>query len=141
MSEGQALVLVVVVGAASWVAIMFAIARIGGWSDLARVYRASGRFHGTRWRCEFFAMRYYCGYGFVTVGASAQGLSLSLPALGGLQGHPPLFVPWADVSLAEPEHMRAFYSTELRFRRVPDVRVRISSALRARLESVHSELR
>ena len=140
MSEGQLLIQILLIFAVFWIALMFFSARVGGWKDLARVYRASRPFEGTRWLFQFIAMRYYWGYGLVTIGASSEGLSLSVLAAGEVQGHPPLFIPWAEVAVDEPEHMKRFYQAELRFRQAPDVRVRINRSLLAKLRSVHPEL-
>ncbi len=141
MSEGQALIVVLMALAVIWVAIMWASSRIAGWSDLARVYRAAGPFDGTRWLWQFIALRYYWGYGLVTVGANSRGLYLALLAAGEWQGHRPLFIPWSEVSVREPGRMKAFYQAELRFRRAPDVPIRIKSSLAARLDSVNPEFR
>ena len=124
-----------------WVAIMWATARIAGWSDLARVYGETRPFGGCRWRWQFIALRYYWGYGLVTVGASSHGLYLSVLAMGEWQGHDPLFIPWAEVTVKRPERMRLFYQAELRCRRVPGVPIRIKRSLLDKLRTVHPELR
>ncbi len=140
MSEGQALIAVLLAMAVIWVVIMWASSRIAGWSKLARFYNAAQPFDGTRWLWQFIALRHYWGYGLVTVGASAQGIYLSLLALGGVQGHRPLFIPWAEVSVTGPDRMTSFYQAELRFQQVPDVPVRIKRSLFDKLRAVNPEL-
>ena len=140
MSELQALALVMAILVVTWVAIMWASSRIAGWSDLARAYPVTRPFGGNRWRWQFIALRYYWGYGLVTVGASSEGLYLSVLAFGEPQGHDPILIPWTEVTVGRPERMTAFYQAELRSRRVPGVPIRIKRSLLDKLRSVNPEL-
>ncbi len=140
MSEAQALVLVVAALVVIWVAIMWASARIAGWSDLARAYPATRPFGGGLWRWQFIGLRYYWGYGLVTVGASSEGLYLSLLAFGEPQGHHPILIPWTEVTIGRPDRMAAFYQAELRCRRVPGVPIRIKRSLLDKLRRVNPDL-
>src|SRR5262249_25216809 len=75
----------------------WACAQLGGWSALAAHYRTRAPFAGKRWRMQSITMHGWVGYnGGVTVGANADGLYLAMPML---VGHPPLFIPWTDLSL------------------------------------------
>ncbi len=98
-------------------------------------------FKGRLWRGQFVAMRHYWGYGLITVGASSEGLHLSVFVLGRLQFHPALFIPWRDVTVREPHHLKVFYEAELRFHREPEVPVRIHASLLTKLSSINPELR
>ncbi len=137
MSEGLVLLVVFLAMAAIWVGIMWAGSRIAGWSKLARFYTADQPMDGRRWPWQFIALRHYWGYGLVTVGANGQGIYLSLLALGGVQGHRPLFFPWTEVSVTVPDRMTFFYQAELRFSQVPDVPVRIRRSLFDKLCAVN----
>ncbi len=140
MSEGQVLLVVFLAMAVMWVVIMWACSRIAGWSKLACCYTAAQPMGRTRWLWQFVALRHYWGYGLITVGASAQGIYLSLLALGRVQGHRPLFVPWEEVEVTLPDRMTSFYQAELRFKQVPDVPVRIKRSLFDKLRAVNPEL-
>lgn len=84
--------------AAFWIAISYVISVVGGWRELAQHYRAA-EFSGECWHFQSAAMRWSTRYGNVlTVGANAQGLYLAVLFLF-RAGHPPLFVPWADIEL------------------------------------------
>jgi hypothetical protein len=102
-----------------------------GWRRLAGRYRLTGHFHGTRHR--FRTCRFRWGkYGHsVTVGTSADGLyfALTLPILA---GHPPLFIPWADVSVT-PVRVWFFRYVEFRFAQAPSVPIRVPESLGKRI--------
>lgn len=115
----------------TWSAVMFGLAALGHWSRLAAVYPAWAPFEGRTWRGQS-AQFGCCNYGHtLVVGAGARGLRLSV-LFPFRPGHPPLQVPWEDLSVAEA---RSWFGppVELRFRRAPGARVRISHALAAKL--------
>ena len=111
-----------------WVSISYVIAHIGGWFGLARFYRFSGAFLGERWRFQSAQMRWKVGYNnCLTVGASQEGLYLSVMFILRF-GHPPLFVPWGDVSVNVIKGF--FYPVlEFRFQQVPAIPLRVSERL------------
>jgi len=77
-------------------------------------------------------MRYWMGYNnCITVGAHHEGLYLAVLFLF-RPGHPPLFIPWRDVSVIEK---RIFFRrvSELRFSRSPSIPVRMSFRLFGRM--------
>ena len=140
MSDVQVVLIIAVAGAAIWFVVMYASSVLGGWSTLARAYRGTPPFKGRLWHGQFVAMRHYWGYGLITVGASSEGLHMSLYVLGPLQHHPALFIPWRDVTVREPAHLKAFYKAELRFHRAPEVPVRINASLLTKLSSINRKL-
>ena len=112
----------------SWVSISYVIAHIGGWFKLARFYRSSGAFLGERWRFQSAQMRWKVGYNnCLTVGASPEGLYLSVMFILRF-GHPPLFVPWGDISV---KVIKGFFkpALEFRFQQVPAIPLRVSEKL------------
>ncbi len=122
-----------------WAGIMLVVSWLGGWAELARVYRPPRPFNGRRWWFQSASMRYRLNYGLcLIVGANAQGLSLSI-LLPFRPGHPPLFVPWSDITVASqksrafPYSLLGFGYVELRFRRAPSVPLRIMQGLGRRL--------
>ncbi len=140
MSEVQVVLIIAISGAGIWFVIMYASSVIGGWSALARAYRDTQPFKGSLWRGQFVAMRHYWGYGLITVAANSKGLRLSLLALGRLQHHPALFIPWREVTVRKPGRLKAFYRAELRFHRAPDVPLRIKGSLLTKLSSINPKL-
>jgi len=90
-----------------YVIVSIVISHVGGWASLARRFRFRGQFHGSRWRGQNGQMRWIAGYhNCLTVGANENGLYLpGFPFL--LLGHPPLLIPWNEVSHAK--RMTLFY--------------------------------
>jgi len=125
MKNLELLVLVILV---CWACISYVIAHIGGWFKLARFYRLSGAFLGERWRFQSAQLRWKIGYNnCLTVGASPEGLSLSVMFILRF-GHPPLFVPWGDISVNVIKGF--FYPVlEFRFQQVPTIPLRVSERL------------
>jgi hypothetical protein len=132
------LVLFPAIFAVVWTAIMNLVARMGGWSRLAEVYRLSQPFEGYRTRFatgafaggSFFGLP--CNYGScLTLGSNSQGLYLAVfPVFR--PGHPPLFIPWSDVT-AQVKQGWLMTSTTFAFRQAPSVRLRIAHTLARQL--------
>lgn len=82
-----------------WCFTVWLIAVVGGWRDLARVYRADGPIANARqWRNKYGRMRYGTGYnGCLNIAANPLGIQLTLWSIF-RPGHPPLFIPWSDIS-------------------------------------------
>jgi hypothetical protein len=112
-----------------WVGLLNLIARMSGWSQLAEAYRHRGRFDGFRKRVVFAQLRggWFFGlpseYGGLTMGSNPQGLYLAVFPLF-RPGHPPLFVPWRDVT-ASLERRGLFTFATFAFRQGPRVRLRV----------------
>ncbi len=108
-----------------WIGVNYFNYRFGGWASLGKVYRFSGSFNGDRWRRQW--VRTVSDYTCVTVGANTHGLYCSVPSLF-RAGHPPLFIPWSDISVSLD---KGFLFTYLgfRLRRAPGIPFRISKSL------------
>jgi hypothetical protein len=110
-----------------WYLLISLLGVASGWAKLGRRYPAMGRFEGTRYRFRAASLRYGMHYnGCVTVGANADGIYLSVIFLF-RAGHPPVFVPWADVSVTPVEGWLLRY-LEFRFKNAPNVWVRFPRA-------------
>jgi hypothetical protein len=115
-----------------WIALSIALSRAGGWAALAAAYRASEAFEGERWRLQSAGMRWGTNYGScLTVGADARGLYLAVLFLFRI-GHPPLLIPWTDISVSVTKRL-AFAYLEFGFLRAPGVPLRIGERLGRRL--------
>lgn len=105
----------------------FGLAAFSGWRVLARHYAASERFNGKRFwfRSAQFGP---VGYGScVMPGANADGIYLAVLFPFRI-GHPPLLVPWQDVSCSKA-HSFIVSRAELRFSKAPEVSIVISQGL------------
>jgi hypothetical protein len=124
MSDTALLILVpflfIPVFLAIWCGVVFLVATVGGWRQLAKVYATSG-YTGQPWEWQSGRFRFGARYNAVlTVGADPRGLYLATNALF-RPGHPPLLIPWEDVELRDE---RTFV-----FRRVPGVPLTLSRTL------------
>lgn len=111
-----------------WYFIVQLVSLISGWRKLSQMYRFEGAFTGKLRRFQSISMRWGARYGnCVHLGADTRGLYLSVLFLV-RPGHPPLFIPWSDVSEREVRRwgMRRW---ELRFSKVNSVPVRVKPAL------------
>jgi hypothetical protein len=117
---------------AGWVSILNIISFIGGWHELARVYRASGSFSGKRFYFQSAGMRWATGYnGCLTVGSNLYGLYLSV-FLPFRIGHPALLIPWEDIS-AKPQRTGWFPTVRLHLAKCPSIPLVISKRLASKL--------
>jgi hypothetical protein len=83
-----------------WCVVMFLIARLTGWNTLAERFRLISTFTGPIWGFQSARTRWSTHYGScLNVGADASRLMLSVFFLFRL-GHPPLLVPWSEISIA-----------------------------------------
>jgi hypothetical protein len=112
--------------AAFWTAICLGIAR-AGWSSLAASYRSREAFDGETRHFRSAQIGSSAYRSCLTMGARPWGLYLSV-LFPFRPGHPPLLIPWQDISATETK--RGFGSGyEMRFRRVPGVAMQVSKDL------------
>ena len=77
-----------------WCAVIFLIAALSGWMDLASRFHLTSTFTGSAWRLQRARMRWTSHYGScLTVGADMTGLNLATLFLFRV-GYPPLLIPW-----------------------------------------------
>jgi len=85
-----------------WGLLCFLVALIGGWRTLAKRFRASDPFNRTTFHFQTAWMRFATHYGrCLTFGADADGLSI-VPFVLFRLAHPPLFIPWTEVTRVGP---------------------------------------
>jgi len=115
-----------------WVVVAIVFSHVSGWALLAQTYRCEEDFSGDRLRFRSAAMRYSSHYGnCLTMGANPQGLFLSM-SVTFFVGHPPLFIPWSDVTVRRGRFLWSKY-VELRLGRGPAIAFRISERVAASL--------
>jgi hypothetical protein len=115
-----------------WMGIALALAHLGGWRSLAREYRASSGFAGRRFHFQSGRFGGWVGYNSsLTAGSDVFGLHLSVWSIFRM-GHPPLLIPWQEVSVSIEKH-RWISVAVLTFARNPGITVRITRRLAERL--------
>ena len=93
-----------------WSAIVYLIARLGGWSDLAKQYALQEPYSGTTFQMQSVTIGILGNYrSVVTIGANDVGLYLN-PLVVYRPGHPPLLIPWDDI---EPRQARGLSFVEM----------------------------
>ena len=122
----------VVLVPAGWISVCWIISRISGWALLAKSYPAKDAtvLDSETWRFQSIQTRWATNYGnCVTVKTNSLGLGLSVLWLL-RPGHPPLLIPWADITIHRVIRSRFFPSlVEFKFRSEPSVPVRLSNKL------------
>lgn len=117
---------------AFWLLLNFIVSRLTGWARIAAHYQNAGSFPVQVWRFQTVTTRWGMGYkGCTTVGADPRGVYFSFSFLFRF-GHPPIFVPWSDITISEKQITRS-KMLELRFRKTENLPVRIFPDLGDRL--------
>jgi hypothetical protein len=120
-----------------WTLTVVLIARIGGWSQLAREYPARTQLGGRRFRFQSGRMRLGTGYGScLMVGSDPAGLHLEV-LFPFRPGHPALFIPWSDVTVRD-DRKSVRGGITLGFSRVPEVPLVLSGKLVEQLADASS---
>ena len=116
-----------------WVLITLVLSLVGGWSTLAQYYQAQQPFFGTLIRFQAAQFRAGTNYnGCLNFGAGSEGLYL-VPMAIFRAFHPPLLIPWNDISARPIKVWSIFDLVELRFQRAPNIPVRIKPSLVTKL--------
>jgi hypothetical protein len=121
-----------------WIAISVLSSKLSGWARLGRHYRAVAVFDGIRFHFQSAGLRFGTKYsGSLTVGVNRMGLYLAVWLLFRI-GHPPLFIPWRDVTMTE---RKKFFIQQIifRFSRCPTISFIISKRLADRIAEARGE--
>jgi hypothetical protein len=122
-----------------WVLVTYWVALVGGWRLLAKRFRATGPFSGQKWYMQSAAMRWLSHYNnALTVGADSNGLFV-VPFILFRAWHPPLFVPWAEITAQTKTQLLFFTMVELRLGSFEQIPFTVRPVLAARLESAAGE--
>jgi hypothetical protein len=114
-------ILVLIAFAGFFAGFSFLISLITGWHELGKIYALSGNFEGKRWHFQNGNMRFGSHYGAcLTVGADSTGLLIAV--ISPLRiGHPPLFIPWSEISVVDVRYFFALSRTQFRFQKAPKI--------------------
>jgi len=117
---------------AFWLGICFLLSSFSGWRQLSECYPSTGLFQGRRFYFQSAMMRLWVSYnGVLTLGMDPAGLQISI-LFPFRAGHPPLFVPWEDISWEERPG-RFFGGFRLQFAKCPSIPFLISRRLMERI--------
>jgi hypothetical protein len=113
-----------------------AIAMASGWRMLAQHFSVQQPYSGQQWKWQSAMMRYFVGYNnCLSVGADQAGLFVRT-MWGARTGHPPLFVPWNEVSMGQATEWLGNKFVELSLGRTEQVPFRIRASLAAKIQVV-----
>jgi hypothetical protein len=119
--------------AGTWVLVSFAISRFSGWTTLAGYYPADRPFDGPLIRFQAAQFRHATNYnGCLNFGGNCDGVYM-VPVLPFRAFHPPLMIPWTDITASPVKLLRFWNFVELRFQRAPEIPVRIKQSLAEKL--------
>ena len=122
-----------------WICICQFISIAGGWRILGRDYRAAAPFDGKKLWFKSAGMRYWTNYNnCLIVGANTYGLYLAVIAIFRV-GHPPLFIPWAEISTEEGSRRLFGDFVKFKFAKQPDVPVIFSEKFAARIFKIRQD--
>ena len=120
-----------------WILVPIIIARVGGWALLAKVYLAQGSntLDGESWKFQSIQIRWATNYNnCVTVRVNPLGLGFSVIFLFRID-HPPLLIPWSDITVHRVKRSRFFPSlVELRFRLAPSIPIKVNNKLFSKIQ-------
>jgi hypothetical protein len=98
---------------ALWCVIFFLISQASGWAVLARRFRLTSPFAVQSWDWKSARMRWGANYNnCLTIGSDPIGLYLSM-VFPFRFAHPPLLLPWQEVSVRRRRSMLFFKYVEL----------------------------
>lgn len=110
-------------------AAIFSIALFSGWRKLAERFRLRSSFTGVSWGLQSAYMRWASHYGnCLNVGADSAGLKLSVVFLFRV-GHPPLFIPWSEISVVRRSSFLFFRRVRLELGREEQIPFVIGGSL------------
>ena len=119
--------------AAIWALTLHVLGMVSGWATLSKRFRFNGSFYGETWPFRSARMRFLVHYGnCLSVGADGSGLYLAVFPILRI-GHPPLLIPWSEVSVLSGERGVIFKKRELRLGRQESIPLCISASLVATL--------
>ena len=116
-----------------WMGVCKLISAVAGWKILSRDYRANSAFDGQKMWLKSIGMRRWTNYNnCIAVGANKFGLYLSVFPLFRV-GHPPLFIPWTDISTEAIPRRLLPDAVKFSFAKQPEVPIILFKKLAAKI--------
>ena len=104
--------------------LLWGFSRLSGWATLAARYPGSGSAPAPRTRFGDAVFRGWIGYnGGLTVSADARGLYVSAMPIVLAPYHPPIFIPWGEITEVRGRRILWTRCFGIRTRRAPEVDV------------------
>jgi hypothetical protein len=100
---------------------------LSGWSRLAKHYPSQVEFEGKNWHHQSGHVGLIGLRRALTIGSNTVGLFLAVPRFL-RTGHPPLFIPWDDITVTKRETYR-YFGIQFSFLRVPGTTLQITREL------------
>jgi len=111
------------------------IAKLSGWSDLSQRFRATQPFQGKLWPWKSARLRAGMNYNnCLTIGANPAGLYFAVRLLPRFS-HPPLLIPWPEVSVLSEKTVFFVPMIEMRLGREEQVPFMIRRALADKIKA------
>jgi hypothetical protein len=124
-----------------WVFISLFLSFLGGWQVLGQACRAQDKIEGHRWRGQSGSTRFGVSYNrCLNITANSIGIGISISLLFRI-GHPPLFIPWTDITLREEKFLFFWKNLRFNFTKAPNIPFRISMKLGKKIQAVAGETR
>jgi hypothetical protein len=118
---------------------MCSAAYLTGWKRLEKRFATDVPFVGTLWRWQSISMRYGSHYNnCAIVGASAEGLYLSLPWWIGF-GHKDLLIPWSELARTGTQRVLWVEMIGYRIGSEEHIPLMLRSGLVAKIEQARAE--
>jgi len=122
-----------------WCCVSLLISFLSGWRSLSGFYRANFPFDGRKLRMKSAGMRWGTNYSAcLTIGVNREGLFLAVIPFFRI-GHPPLFIPWDDISSEDRKKLFFFRTVKFIFRKCPGIHMVFSKKLAERIFSMSSD--
>jgi hypothetical protein len=113
----------------------FVVAQLSGWSSLARRFRETSNFTGPTWKWKSARLRWMVGYNnCLIIGADPMGLYLATMIVIRL-GHPPLLVPWHEISVEKRSPTILVRSVQFSLGREEQIPFVVSGKLAAQIQA------
>ena len=122
-----------------WIGICMLLSIISGWWSLSKDYRANFPFNGKKLRMKSATLRWGTSYsGCLTIGANREGLYLAIFPIFRIN-HPPLFIPWKDISTISGKYFVFFNIVKFIFRENSNAHLIVSQKLVDRIFEMRDE--
>ena len=125
-AEDNSVVAVFIILGALFILGPMLVSFISGWSLLKQYYRLRKPFEGRRYPFQWGKVG-NLRYSFMTFGANSEGLYCAVFFPSRI-GHPPLFIPWSDISFRARKGFMGGYR-ELTLKQAPSVKLAIGESL------------
>ncbi|MDM8527540.1 hypothetical protein QUF58_04940 [Anaerolineales bacterium HSG24] len=104
--------------------VSFLLANTGGWAGLAEHYQLQDSFEGQKWHFRSGRMGLINYKSCLIVGTNDEGLYLAVLPIFRIS-HPPLFIPWEDITTSESKRLVIIPYLDFTFACVPSVTLKL----------------